>query len=155
MSPPRISIEQRLKNYSIKENECWNFLGTKDKDGYGVFGHGRGKQLRAHRASFQFYKGNVITGMFVCHSCDNPSCINPNHLFVGTAKDNTQDMIQKGRRVNHKGSNHPSAKLNELHVICIRKQRLLGKTLKQIGNQFGITFQSVSDICKGKTWTHL
>lgn len=155
MSPPRISIEQRLKNYVETKNGCWNFLGNKDKDGYGVFGYGRGTQLRAHRASFQFHKKTSIDGFLVCHSCDNPSCINPNHLFLGNAKDNTQDMIKKGRRANLIGSNHPLSKLSDIDVICIKQQRLLGKNLKDIANQFGITFQTVSEICKGKTWKHL
>jgi len=155
MSPPRISIENRLQVYEVQSNGCWNFLGNKDKDGYGVFGHGRGKQLRAHRASFEFHKKTSAAGLLVCHSCDNPSCINPDHLFLGKPKDNTQDMIKKGRKANCKGSKHPSAKLNELDIVCIKEQRLLGKKLKEIANQFSITFQTVSEIYRGKTWKHL
>jgi len=155
MSRQKISIEKKLQNYSIEKNGCWNFLGCKDVDGYGVFGHGRGKQLRAHRASFEFHKKNTIDGLFVCHSCDNPSCINPNHLFVGTPKDNTHDMIKKGRKVIFKGATHPCAKLNEVDVLFIRKQRLLGKKLKEIANEIGIKFQTVSEICNGKTWKHI
>lgn len=155
MSPPRISIEQRLKNHVRNEHGCWIFLGNKERDGYGIFGHGRGKQLRAHRASFEFYKGEITKGMFVCHSCDKPSCINPDHLFLGTAKENTQDMIKKGRKANCQGSNHPLAKLDELDVVLIKQQRSMGKKLKEIANQFGITFQTVSEICRGKTWKHL
>jgi hypothetical protein len=155
MSPPRISIENRLQTYKVQSNGCWNFLGNKDKDGYGVFSHGRGKQLRAHRASFEFYNKTSADGLLVCHSCDNPSCINPDHLFLGNPKDNTQDMIKKGRKANCQGSNHPLAKLNELDVISIKEQRSLGKKLIDIANQFGITFQTVSEICKGRTWKHL
>jgi hypothetical protein len=155
MSPPRISIKNRLQTYKVQDNGCWNFLGNKDKDGYGVFGHGRGKQLRAHRASFEFHKKTSAFGLLVCHSCDNPGCINPDHLFLGNPKDNTQDMIKKGRKANCQGSNHPSAKLNEIDVISIKEQRSLGKKLINIANQFGITFQTVSEICRGKTWKHL
>ena len=138
-----------------KRHGCWIFLGNTDRDGYGVFGHGRSKQLRAHRASFEFYKGAIKKGMFVCHSCDKPSCINPEHLFLGTAKENTQDMIKKGRKANFEGSNHPLSKLDEIDVLFIRQEREFGKKLKDIANKFGITFQTVSDICRGKTWKHL
>jgi hypothetical protein len=155
MSPPRISIEKKLQNYKVQTNNCWEFLGSKDKDGYGVFGHGRGKQLRAHRASFEFHKKISAKDLFVCHSCDNPSCINPDHLFLGDAKENTKDMIKKGRKADCKGINHPLAKLKEKDIVSIKQQRLLGIKLKDIADQFDIAFQTVSSICKGKTWKHL
>jgi hypothetical protein len=155
MSPPRISIERRLQKYKILENGCWHFLGSKDKDGYGVFGYGRGKQLRAHRASFEFHKKTSAVGLLVCHSCDNPSCINPDHLFLGNPKDNTQDMIKKGRKANCQGSNHPLAKLSVLDIVLIKQYRSTGKKLKEIADQFGVTFQTISEICRGKTWKHL
>lgn len=155
MAPPLKPISEHIKNHKVSENECWIFLGNKDKDGYGIFTHGRGKQLRAHRASYEFHKKTSAFGLLVCHTCDNPSCINPDHLFLGKPKDNTQDMIRKGRKANIKGSIHPSAKLDEIDVIAIKKQRLLGKKLKEIADQFGIAFQTVSEICKGKTWKHI
>jgi hypothetical protein len=141
--------------YEVQNNGCWNFLGNKDKDGYGVFGHGRNKQLRAHRASFEFHKKTSVANLLVCHSCDNPSCINPDHLFLGNPKENMQDMINKGRKANCKGSNHPLSKLDEIDVLFIRQERSFGKKLKDIANDYGITFQTVSDICRGKTWKHL
>jgi len=155
MAPPLKSISEHMKNYQIDSKGCWIFGGNHDKNGYGIFMHGRGKQLRAHRVSFEFHHGGLNAEMLVCHSCDNPSCINPNHLFMGTPKDNTQDMIKKGRKANCEGSNHPLSKLDEIDVLFIRQERSFGKKLKDIANDYGITFQTVSDICRGKTWKHL
>ena len=154
MAPPLKSISEHMKNYQLDSKGCWIFGGNHDKNGYGIFMHGRGKQLRAHRVSFEFHHGGLNAEMLVCHSCDNPSCINPNHLFMGTPKDNTQDMIKKGRRANQKGSKHPSAKLNEDQICLIKNQRSSGKTLKDIASQFNVSFQAISSICKGKSWTH-
>jgi hypothetical protein len=155
MSPPLIPIEQKLKNYSVSDKGCWIFLGAKDRDGYGVFGHTKGKQLRAHRASYEFYKGKVSKDLLVCHICDITSCINPSHLFLGSPKDNTHDMIKKGRKASHKGQNHPSAKINDLDVIWIRKQRDSGRKLKDIASDIGVSFGHISAICKRIVWKHI
>jgi hypothetical protein len=82
---------------------CWEWLAGKDKDGYGSFQYGgpRGEQKfekrRAHRVSFDLFCGGLPEGMLVCHRCDNPSCVNPDHLFLGSTKDNVRDRINKGR----------------------------------------------------------
>lgn len=80
-----------------KNGECWPWNGSKDKDGYGYF-KPNGKTVKAHRYSFEQYKGAIPEGMWVLHKCDNPSCVNPHHLFLGTPLDNVMDMDQKGRR---------------------------------------------------------
>ena len=76
---------------------CWNFTGFCEKGGYGQYRY-QGKLWRANRLSYTLTKGPIPKGMFVCHSCDNPACINPDHLFLGLPKDNTQDMISKNRK---------------------------------------------------------
>jgi len=155
MSAKLISIEEKLKRYFVTDSNCWSWTGSKDRNGYGVFGHHRNKQLRAHRAAYEFHVGAIPTGMFVCHSCDNPSCINPKHLFVGTAKDNTQDMIKKQRKTILYGELHPNSKLSNDQVLRIKQLRKQNIPLNDIANQFCISFQTVSSIAKGTTWNHI
>lgn len=88
-------------------NICWEWVGSITKDGYGQFFY-QGSLWGAHRASFQIFVGDIQPGLLICHSCDNPSCVNPDHLFQGTYSDNIQDMLSKGR--GNYGSPH-SAKI--------------------------------------------
>jgi hypothetical protein len=155
MAPPLISIEQKLLRYAVSENGCWNWVATKDRDGYGLLTHHRGKQIRAHRASYEFHVAKIPVGLLVCHSCDNPSCINPNHLFVGTSKENTRDMLDKNRRPVLRGERHPNAKLTNDQVTQIKQLRSENRLLKDIANQFNISFQTVSSITKGTTWNSI
>jgi hypothetical protein len=155
MAPPLISIEQKLLRYAVSENGCWNWVATKDRDGYGLLTHHRGKQIRAHRASYEFHVAKIPVGLLVCHSCDNPSCINPNHLFVGTSKENTRDMLDKNRRPVLRGERHPNAKLTNNQVTQIKQLRSENRLLKDIANQFNISFQTVSSITKGTTWNNI
>lgn len=87
--------------------------------------------------------------MVVCHKCDTPLCINPDHLFLGTPKENTQDMIQKGRKVFPRGERHGCSKLTDLQVEEIKTLRASGKHLSEIAERFNISFQHVSAICRG------
>lgn len=96
----RTTFERWREKVDMKgPDDCWEWLGFKNKDGYGQIKINK-KQKIAHRYAYEYYKNNeqsVPSNLYVCHHCDNPSCVNHNHLFLGTAKDNSQDMISKGR----------------------------------------------------------
>lgn len=93
----------RFQNY-IKINpdtNCWEFMGNRDKDGYGKIRIGNGKRIRTHRLAVLLSGVQIPKGMFVCHHCDNPPCVNPQHLYVGSASDNQKDSFNRGRSVDH------------------------------------------------------
>jgi hypothetical protein len=131
------------------ENECWNWLGSKMPSGYGKFsngGHKDGWKL-AHRVSYILHFGSVPAGLYVCHTCDNPSCVNPNHLFAGSPRDNVIDMRRKGR--------HKDGRLTPAEVVQIRKLRSEGRSLNELGELFGVGFSNISAVCLRKSWSHI
>jgi hypothetical protein len=90
-------------------DDCWEWVGAKYRGGYGHIGmmvDGKWKMVKAHRYSYAYYKGGFDDSLFVCHSCDNPGCVNPDHLFLGTAQDNVDDMIKKKRAKSGRNPNH-------------------------------------------------
>ena len=95
------TIETFLNKINKTNSGCWIWQGCKNKDGYGFFQANKEK-LRAHRWSAKYLGNMKIDGLVVCHHCDNPSCVNPNHLFVGTVKDNNKDCQNKGRASGNK-----------------------------------------------------
>jgi len=99
----------------VTETGCWLWDKYCDKGGYGQ-AHVNNYPVRAHRLSYELYRGKIPYGKLVCHTCDVPSCVNPDHLFVGTSLDNVQDMTSKGRR----GCPHPPCKISESQVKDIR-----------------------------------
>ena len=96
-------LMQRVQVDANCEDPCWIFTGGKDKDGYGQCHAAKSAKdlgvTRAHQMSYVIFNGDIPENMMVCHTCDNPSCVNPKHLFIGTAKDNNKDMWEKGRWV--------------------------------------------------------
>jgi hypothetical protein len=138
------------KFYKCGSNECWDWLHYKDRDGYGSF-YRDGITTGAHRASYELYVGVIPDGMKVCHKCDRPSCVNPSHLFLGSAKDNWGDMVAKGREVRARGERHGCAKLTWQDACKIRS---LEGTASQAGiaKQFGVTAMVVNRILRNRRW---
>ena len=140
------------------EEECWNWTGNKRGNGYGQFSVGKKSQGSegAHRISWRMHNSNkeIPKGWHVMHKCDNPSCVNPSHLTIGTAKQNTQDMIAKGRKrtVSPKGEGNGKSLLNEEQVRLIRSSTL---SHAAIARELGVSPNCVRGVRIGRTWTHI
>jgi hypothetical protein len=136
-------------------NGCWVWTAGKFRGGYGAITID-GKVRKAHRIAWQLANGAIPDGIFVCHSCDNPSCVRPDHLFLGTPADNMHDRDAKGRTCRTPGSQRWSAKVNEAIVLEIRARYVPRKvTLQFLADEYGLSFQMVSLIVNRKNWTHI
>lgn len=142
-----------------KTETCWNWKAHKLKKGYGHF-HSKGKEILAHRYSYELHKGKIPENLFVLHSCDNPSCVNPEHLWLGTKKDNRTDCESKGRakyfgsKEAKKGIENVNAKLDEKNVLKIRE--LKNKiSHSKIATKFSINRLTVQQILYRRTWKNI
>jgi len=148
--------EERFWRRVDKGGDCWLWTGSRNAAGYGRFqlaGRG-GKYVGPHRFSYEMVNGPVPDGMVVMHSCDNPSCVNPAHLSVGTHKDNTADMIAKGRKSSAapKGSANGKAKLTPDQVRFIRASTL---SQSATARALGVSHGAVRGVLTGRTWSHI
>jgi len=149
-------IEERFwaKVNKSGPNDCWNWIGGKDEDGYGRIGVGPipGKVLKTHRFSYTIHKGEIPDGMLICHKCDNPSCVNPKHLFAGTNLDNRRDAKKKGRQY------YPGF-LSKLTVDQVKEMRQIrsetGLAYQKIGDRFGVSQTTAMHAIKGVTFKNL
>ena len=141
-----MNIGTRFAKYYTKGSpeDCWEWTGGKTSDGYGMI-KVNSKMVGAHRLALEIYLGRPITqGMKVLHSCDNPSCVNPNHLREGTQKENIDDMHSRNRHVGNK-------KLTYDQVADIRSR--VGQSQRALAAEFGISKSTISHILNGITWT--
>ena len=134
-----------------KSGDCWEWTGGKMRGGYGSFKDDGGKTVYAHRISWAINCGRIPKGLCVCHHCDNPNCVNPSHLFLGTDKDNKQDSMGKGRHA--KGEIHGSAKLTEEDVKLARQIYADGKIgFGQLARRFGVCKRAMWKAIRRVTW---
>lgn len=137
-------------------DECWEWQAGRNKAGYGVFGIGNETYL-ANRISWAIKFGDPKESL-VCHKCDNPTCVNPNHFFCGTNADNTQDKMMKGRwkcgKV-RRGEDHPMSKLKDEDIPVIRQLFDAGIPTHEIGRKFGVDYKAIQNIGRRIGWTHV
>lgn len=153
-SKSQLGAKDRFMNMVEMEpnSGCWLWSGYVTKWGYGAFRH-NGKTLLSHRVSYSMHVGEIPAGMLACHKCDVPSCVNPDHLFLGSQTDNMQDMLQKGRFVPSRGQKNGCAKLTENDVLAIRSAS--GISQKCLARKFGVSPTLISVIRSNKAWKHL
>ena len=156
------NLEKKLKlfhsKYIIKQNGCWEWKGQMDKGGYGRFrGTAKSRKVSlAHRWSYEIFKGHIPKGMCVCHNCpgiDNRSCVNPDHLWLGTHLENNRDKGNKGTQC--KGETNGLHKLTEKQMLEICDKYLEGKYGPELAKEYGVSSGLIYHITTGLNWKHI
>ena len=158
MNPEPDEWNRFFAKFKKSESGCWEWQAAKDKDGYGVFAY-QNSSWRAHRWSYCAFIEDLGTDKFILHACDNPKCVNPEHLSLGTHQDNEDDKTSKGRRPSQAGEINSQSILTTKDVVAIkvilRRHRTSRGIVKFIAEWFGVTPQCVSNIKSGNTWSEV
>lgn len=152
-------LADRFWSYVDKGPDCWLWNGCNDgDDGYGRIKLGR-RNIGSHRASWLIHFGEIPDGLQVCHTCDNPPCVRPEHLFLGTNRENSLDCVNKGRNKppDNRGSRSGVSKLTEADVIAIRAAYTPQKhgSKAKLAEHFGISIGTLSAIIWRRRWKHI
>ena len=145
---------------NMVQGKCWEWMATRNLNGYGQLrvkdDYGKWRKGLSHRVSWIIHNGNIPNSLCVLHHCDNPGCVNPSHLFLGTYEDNSRDMITKGRgKPSHLyGEKNGSSKLTREQVSEIRKHLCCGENHYYIARKFGVSHTTIWRIARGKSWIH-
>lgn len=152
---PLATPEERFWSAVEKSDDCWTWKRALNhvRGGYGCFNAGGRKMIGAHRFSWTLHYGPIPEGLFVLHRCDNPPCVRPDHLFLGTHAENMADMEAKGRRP--VGERAYQAKLTDADVVAIRNAADAGERHADIAKRYGTGRSHISQIAGGTTWTHI
>lgn len=150
------TIEARILARLTRSGECWEWCGATNQYGYGrirIGGRATGKLHAVHRVMYGIYCAPVPAELDVLHTCDNPACVKPTHLFIGTHTDNMKDKERK-RRGNHpKGNERANAKLNDARAAEIIASR--GTPQKELAARFGVSVQTIAAVQTGRKWKHV
>lgn len=131
---------------------CWEWIGSRDGCGYGRINVG-GVSQKASRVAYRIAKGEIGSGLLCLHTCDNPRCVNPSHLYLGTAGDNAKDRVTRGRMPSTVGEANGRALLTETDVLSIRRDYAAGScTYQSLGIKYGVKFRTIADIVIKRTW---
>ena len=147
------SIEDRFWAKVDRSGGCWVWTGAHNGRGYGTMGIREGGSQRmqyAHRLSYEMAHGPIPDGYEVCHRCDNPPCVKPEHLFIGTRQDNERDKMRKGRTL--RGSAVATSKLTESVVLQIRAEAAAGTMQRRLAERYSVSPMTISLIVRHKTW---
>lgn len=155
----RATIQSRKRPFEevfwsrvAKTDGCWEWTAGRIPSGYGSSYYQKQRQP-AHRVAWQLTNGPIPLGMFVCHRCDNPPCVRPDHLFLGTPADNSADRDRKGRANPPMGER--LSNLTVLDVLSIREMHGLGATVIELGRGFGLSPAAIRHIVRYRTWRHV
>jgi hypothetical protein len=148
------SLRRRLYKRVIPDGFCLIWQGYRTPKGYGQLGIGSRQEgtIQAHRAAYLLEHGELPDNKVICHTCDNPPCVNVAHLYAGTPKENTQDMVRKGRArggVKY-GEEHPNSKLSNAHSARIIELVQSGNSHREVGKMFGVAHSTVGRIARGE-----
>ncbi len=148
-----LSLQERFEDKVelIPFSTCHFWNACANHRGYGQISIGA-KMVSAHRASYELYVDKIPEGMHVLHKCDNPPCVNPDHLFLGTNYDNVKDRDSKGRQVSAKGEDNPGAKLKECDVIDIRSSEM---TKAQLSRKYNVSHRLIRNVINRTAWRHV
>lgn len=163
--PPKAVRERLMSKVSVVDpahcwERCWEVLPATARGGYARL-EVAGRSQYAHRLSWELFQGPVPDGLCVLHRCDNPPCVNPAHLFLGTIVDNNRDRTEKGRTSRHgapRGEANPRARLTEAAVLAIRAEYRSfdrQRSIRALGRRYGVSSATVREVVKGVRWRHV